>query len=159
MRTEPRVEPGRSADELWRAHAPELVRFATMLVGPADANDVVSIAFLKARGALQAGGVDQARPYLFRVVANVAHDHLRGSRRRMARDLYAVLPELMGEQAVSVDVRRAVSRLSVRQRAVVYFTYWEDLPERDVAEILQITVGSVRRHLSRARDHLRKALQ
>jgi len=58
-----------------------------------------------------------------------------------------------------VDVRIAVARLSVVQRTVVYFVYWEDQTERDVAQILVVAPGTVRRHLIRARLHLRKALQ
>jgi RNA polymerase sigma factor (sigma-70 family) len=57
-----------------------------------------------------------------------------------------------------VDVQRAVANLSLAQRAVVYFVYWEDLREQDIAEVLGISPGSVRRHLVRARAHLRKAL-
>ena len=35
-----------SADELWRSYADELLRFATVLVGPTDAHDIVVEAFL-----------------------------------------------------------------------------------------------------------------
>jgi DNA-directed RNA polymerase specialized sigma24 family protein len=34
--------------------------------------------------------------------------------------------------------RRAVSLLSLAQRAVIYFAYWEDLSERDIATLLQV---------------------
>jgi RNA polymerase sigma-70 factor (ECF subfamily) len=55
-------------------------------------------------------------------------------------------------------VRDAVVALSVRQRAVIVLTYWADLDPRTVAERLGISEGSVRRHLARARAHLREAL-
>ena len=57
-----------------------------------------------------------------------------------------------------LDVRRAVASLSMRQRAVVYFTYWDDLDSVEIGELLGISPASVRRHLVRARTHLRKAL-
>ena len=56
------------------------------------------------------------------------------------------------------DVRRAISSLSLAQRTVIYFVYWEDLSERDIAALLDVSPGTVRRHLTRARAHLRKAL-
>jgi hypothetical protein len=34
-------------EQLWRAHAGELIRYATLLVGPDDAADVVAAAFLQ----------------------------------------------------------------------------------------------------------------
>jgi RNA polymerase sigma-70 factor (ECF subfamily) len=56
------------------------------------------------------------------------------------------------------DVQRAVEKLSVRQRAVVYLTYWEDMTNQMAANYLGISAGSVRRHLARAKTHLRREL-
>ena len=141
---------------LWKAHAIGLARYATLLVGPNDAPDVVSAAFVKVTAG--ARPISNARAYLFRAVTNCALDQQRSKRRRQARDLNAVLPALGRQPDSDLDVRRAVAALSVRQRAVVYFTYWEDLDESHIADVLGISSGSVRRHLARARTHLRKAL-
>ena len=46
-------------------------------------------------------------------------------------------------------------RRSARQRAVVFFTYWEDLDGATTADRLGISEGSVRRHLDRARKALK----
>ena len=56
------------------------------------------------------------------------------------------------------EVLAAVARLSPRQRAVVYLTYWDDLDPMSVAEVLGISDGAVRRHLARARKSLRRLL-
>jgi len=52
-----------------------------------------------------------------------------------------------------------VSALSLAQRSVIYFVYWEDRTETQTAELLGVSPGTVRRHLFRARTHLRKALK
>ena len=57
-----------------------------------------------------------------------------------------------------LDVLEAVAKLSVRQRAAVMLTYWEDLPAGDVAARLGVSVGSVKRHLARARARLKEQL-
>lgn len=145
-------------DDLWRSHAPNMLRFATVLVGPSDAHDVAVDAFLRAAPAVIEGRADDPRSYLLRAVANRAHDLRRSRERRWARDIAAVPATQAMAADPNLDVRRAVSRLSLSQRSVVYFVYWEDLRERDVSEILGISPGSVRRHLVRARAHLRKAL-
>ena len=60
---------------------------------------------------------------------------------------------------VRPEVLEAVARLSLRQRAVIVLTYWEDLEPAQVAIRLQIGEGSVRRHLARARARLREELR
>jgi RNA polymerase sigma-70 factor (ECF subfamily) len=147
------------ADELWRAHADELLRFATVLAGPHDAYDIVADTMLTAADAATAPGVANRRAYLFRAVANRAHDEHRRRQRRWRRDLAAVGPASTTLPDDFSEVRRAVARLSVQQRAVVYLHYWEDLPEREIAELLDVSPGTVHRTLQRARETLRKALQ
>lgn len=148
-----------AADELWRTHADELLRFATVLVGPTDAHDIVVEAFLRSTESMTPGGVTNQRAYLFRAVVNHAHDLRRSRERRWARDLAAIGSTSMAAPDTFIDVRRAVAGLSVQQRAVVYLAYWEDLTERSIADFLQVSPGTVRRHLVRARSNLRKALR
>lgn len=157
MNIEPAPQP--VTDQLWRAHADDLMRFATVLVGPGDAHDITVEAFLQAAPAFDTNTVGNPRAYLMRAVANRAIDLHRSRERRWRRDLAAVGPASTLGPDTFVDVRRAVSSLSLAQRTVVYFAYWEDLSERDIATLLQVAPGTVRRHLVRARVHLRKALQ
>lgn len=151
--------PSTGADQLWRAHAADLMRFATVLVGPVDAHDITVEAFLRAAPALDGDTVTNPRAYLMRTVANHANDLRRSRERRWRRDLAAVGPTSTAGPDTFLDVRRAVSSLSLSQRTVIYFVYWEDLSERDIAALLQVAPGTVRRHLVRARLHPRKALQ
>jgi RNA polymerase sigma factor (sigma-70 family) len=143
-------------ERAWREHAAELVRYATLLVGPGDASDVVSIAFLRAGDRLEA--VEQVRGYMYRAVTTVAFDQRRSARRRQARELAALLPSVVPASSDDTDLRAAIARLSVQQRAVVYFTYWHDHSAEQISDVLGIAPATVRRHLARARDHLRKAL-
>jgi RNA polymerase sigma factor (sigma-70 family) len=56
------------------------------------------------------------------------------------------------------EVLEAVSRLSLRQRAVIVLTYWNDLDPASVAGLLRISEGAVRSHLARARALLKEYL-
>ncbi len=114
------IGPGRQLvlDELWRGHADELVRYATLLVGPTDATDIiVSIAFLKV--ADQLGDIDNVRAYLFRTVTPTAFDQHRSTCRRQSRDLHALLPAAAPTGPDDVDVRRAVAGLRAHDIAVL----------------------------------------
>jgi RNA polymerase sigma-70 factor (ECF subfamily) len=147
-----------SDEEIYRKHADDLVRFATGLVGPFDAPDVVIDACL---GAFRSKGwpnVTNHRSYLYRSVLNRARSHHRSTLRRRLRELRSAKPDVVAPVEVDVDVLAAVDKLSVQQRASVVLTYWEDLQPAEAAARLGISEGSVKRHLARARARLRELL-
>ncbi|MGB8362447.1 MAG: sigma-70 family RNA polymerase sigma factor [Acidimicrobiia bacterium] len=146
-----------TADEIYSEHAVELVRFATVLVGQDDANDIVSSAVLRV---LDHGldHIDHPRAYLFRAVSNEARNFRRGAARRRLREERSPVETVTFTPDPYPEVVAAVRRLSVRQKAVVYLAYWEDMTEGEIADHLGISQGSVRRHLARARNHLRRTL-
>ena len=112
--------------ECYEKHADALIRFAATMVGPSDAEDVVSAAVV---GVLRVPGDDIAdlRAYLYRSVANAARKHWRSLDRRTRRERMTMVLEVTESPDVVPEVVRAVSRLSPQQRAVVHLTYWEDL--------------------------------
>lgn len=57
-----------------------------------------------------------------------------------------------------VDVSRALSQLKPRQRSIVALHYLMDWPVADIAEALQMPVGSVTSDLTRARSVMRLTL-
>jgi RNA polymerase sigma factor (sigma-70 family) len=142
-------------EEVYRKHSGDLVAFATGLVGPADAADVVADAVARVLASPAWNAVRDRRAYLFTSVLNEARMHHRSTMRRRAREARAAQPEPVAAPEVRPEVLEAVARLSLRQRAVVVLTYWHDLHERETAELLGISVGTVRRHLARAHDKLR----
>jgi RNA polymerase sigma factor (sigma-70 family) len=143
----------------WRAHAPSALRFATALVGPADAHAVATTAFLRVVRQPNWNECKQLERYLLRAVRNEAQNLYRERRRRWERDLLAIGPVSVLDKAPDVDLLRAVAALSVQQRAVVFLTYWHDMTEAEVAETLAIGRSTVHRTLLRARIALRKALR
>ena len=154
------VDEGSSADNssVWTLHAVSLLRFATLLVGPVDAADVVAIAFSKFFR-LDRGEIRNPRAFLMRTVLNTSLDFRRSQRRRQIRDIHALLPTSVDPPESFDHVRRAVADLNVKQRAIVYFTYWEDLDATQIATLLGVTPGNVRRQLLTAQHRLRKALE
>lgn len=145
-------------EELYRRHATELTRYATGLVGPFDAADVVTDACLRAFESRHWDEVSNPRAYLYKTVFSVANDHHRRTLARRLREVRSAVPESIPATEVDVDVLEAVNRLSVQQRAAVFLTYWEDLTPEAVAERMGVSVGSVKRHLARARKRLGELL-
>ena len=54
---------------------------------------------------------------------------------------------------------RAVMQLPVRRRAVVVLRFYDDLPEATIADLLGVSVGTVKSQLSRGLEQLRAALE
>ncbi len=73
--------------QLYREHGPGLVRFATGLVGPDDAADVVQTAVLRAFASRSWQAARNPRAYLYRTVANTARSMHRSTMRRRAREM------------------------------------------------------------------------
>ena len=145
-------------EEIYRKYADDLVRFATGLVGPFDASDVVTDACLRTFGSPRWRDVTNHRAYLYRSVLNQARSHHRSTLRRRVREQRAAVAAATAPVEVDVDVLAAVDKLSVQQRASVVLTEWEDLTPSEVALRLGVSEGSVKRHLARARSRLKELL-
>jgi len=148
-------------DELYRRHAGSAVRLAFLLTGDPDlAQDVVQDAFVRVAGRFQHLHRPEAfEAYLRRAVVNLCASHHR--RVRVAR-VYLVSqrpttePVLDGPDIDTRDLLRVALRsLPVRQRAAVVLRYFDDLPEREVAEILGCSVPAARSLVTRAMASLR----
>lgn len=109
--------------------------------------------------------------WIYRIAVNVARDHRDLSRRNPAEpDAYEPTPDsevhpglgperqLQGRE-LALQLEVAVARLSPRERDVFVLHEMEELTSKEVAGVLGITQITVRRHLSRARESLRKILE
>ena len=145
-------------EEIYRKHADELIRFAQGLVGRVDAADVVSAAVVQSISTPRWPSVRNHRAYLYRAVLNQAKKTHRDRQRRWDKELRAGAPAARSIPEVHPEVLDAVRHLSPQQRAVVVLTYWDDMAPDEVAEMLSVSEGSVRKQLARSRAKLRKVL-
>jgi RNA polymerase sigma-70 factor (sigma-E family) len=63
--------------------------------------------------------------------------------------------DLAHDSALRVTLATVLGQLTRRQRAVIVLRYYEDLPEADVAQILDCSVGTVRSQTHRSLARLR----
>jgi RNA polymerase sigma-70 factor (ECF subfamily) len=133
----------------------------------AEAEDVAQEVFLKLyRRPLRAGGEHNVSAWLYRTATNMGYNAVR-SRRRWWQRNSVLLPEETaghdpGEQAAEREtrarVRAALARLPERQAGLLLlrqmgFSYAE------LAEVFEVTPGSVGTLLARAADAFRKVYQ
>ncbi|WP_406077504.1 SigE family RNA polymerase sigma factor [Micromonospora sp. NBC_00858] len=101
---------------------------------------------------------DDLHAYLRKVLAN---NHTSMWRRRRRESLVADVPERAAPAAADSDaeLKRALLSLPPRQRAVVVLRLYEDLSERQAAEALGCSVGTVKSQYARALDKLRQLVR
>ena len=152
------VETRTDAD-IYAEHAAELVRFATGLAGRTDAPDIVAEAFARLLDTDIWRATDNHRALLYRRVYLEAQSWTRSHHRRRDRERRAASTERTPDfPDLQPEVAAAVQELSTQQRAVVFLTYWNDLTPASIAALLDVSDGTVRKQLARARMHLKKAL-
>jgi RNA polymerase sigma factor (sigma-70 family) len=157
-------------EELVRRYQQVAVRVASVIAGASEAQDAVQDAFLKAYAALSRFRPGAPfRPWILRIVANEARNRGRSARRREDLALRLAGDRPSGDAAPSPEAvvleRRmnerllgAVWRLPERDRIVIAYRYFVDLPEAELAEILGVRPGTVKSRLSRALARLRQQL-
>jgi RNA polymerase sigma-70 factor (sigma-E family) len=142
----------RSFEEFVGARRAALVRTAYLLTGNhADAEDLVQSALIKA--VPKWGRIaDDPEPYVRQILARESVNRWRVRRwREVHTDRVPETPDLGADLAGRASLRAALAALAPRQRAVIVLRYYEDLTERETAEALGISVGTVK---SQARDAL-----
>ena len=154
---------------LFRAHGAGLVRLGFFLTSDRGlAEEAVQDAYISLyRNWDSLRDRSATLPYLRAVVVN----RCRSAHRRRARTIRAtepLTPELASlpgadTHALAHDEARRVASgvqaLPTRQREVVVCRYYLDLTERQTANLLEISVGSVKKHAHRALARLRDDLE
>lgn len=137
----------------------ELIRYASMLVGPSGAHDVLVNAALRAFASPAWPTIENRRAYLYRAILHEASNQRRAAQRRMIREQRAAEPEAWEPSRLAPEMTAALLRLTVRQRSVVFLTYWLDRHPDEIAVTLDISLRTVERELTRARHRLKVLLQ
>jgi RNA polymerase sigma-70 factor (sigma-E family) len=145
--------------EFVEARSPALMRMAFLLTGGDQhaAEDLLQTALAKVAARWRT--IDNPESYVRQVLyrQQVSWWRLKWHRRETQ---VAVLPDEVREDGTSaVDlkmaVRAAMSRLTARQRTVLVLRFFEDLPEAEVARLLECSVGTVRSTTHRSLARLR----
>jgi RNA polymerase sigma factor (sigma-70 family) len=169
-----RAEPAMFA-EIFDRHHGELHRYLRRRVGAGMAADLAAETFVTAfarRGAYRAQGAD-ARPWLYGIAHNLLRNHVRHEHRRLAAYArrgaepaddagafaeFALADARADAAAAGVPLRQALADMPVGDRDVLLLFAWADLSYAEIAQALDIPIGTVRSRLNRARQRLRTAL-
>ncbi len=128
-----------------------------------EAYDLVQEVFIKAMREQRFFNEDfKIKAWLYRVTSNLCFNQLRNRKRRGAILDTMMKPEaLVADQVETVfaaerkeEVMGALAELSDDHRDILVLRYYDDLSYAEIADVLQVKLGTVMSRLSRARMRL-----
>lgn len=156
------------ADRLIIKYQPKVLGFAMSKVrNISDAEELASnIIFELYKSFLKSENIVNIDGYVYRIASNVYAKYVDNEVRNKHIDiLQVVCPmnesgyESLEDEEVYNNLRKQISRLSNRQRAITYMKYYKDMSVTDIANQLGISVGTVKWHLSDIRNGLKEEIK
>ena len=146
-----------------------------MLKSPDDADNLTQECFLRAYTTMKTfrGGCS-VQTWLLRIAVNLARDHVRNRRAAFWKRLLRLDDESTSETTLDLSspqpsaergmlareeldrVWRAVDGLSERQKEVFLLRFIEELELKEIADVLQLSTGTVKTQLFRAVSRVRE---
>ncbi|MBI2978571.1 MAG: sigma-70 family RNA polymerase sigma factor [Rhodospirillales bacterium] len=168
-------------DQIVSRYQERIARYLTGLLGdPILAQDLSQETFIRVHGNLENLRSPEALTnWIFRIASNLALDHLRSRRSHESRRTESLNEDSLDDRdgnkhftgdEVSAEsrleqhemaacIRGYIERLPEMLRACVMLRDLEDLPEKDVAEIIGCSLATVKVRTHRGRKKLREMLR
>lgn len=150
---------GVSDRETYEEIAQDLMRYATALVGPNHAHDVVSNVVVRAldrRGGLS--GLRQPKTYMMKAVLNESMGFKRQRARRQTFPMSRVPDAGIIPEIGLGDIDELVMDLPPQQKAAAYLVFYLEHTPSEAAQLMGTRPATVRRYLHLARKKLEEAL-
>lgn len=163
-------------DKIYKEYQPRIYRYLSNLINESEALDLTQTVFLKVSKSL-AGfrGESSLSTWIYRIATNTAHDHISSSLGQQK------CSELLLEENASIDdftdhreqasdgsyirremnacIRGVVDQLPENYSTVLVLSEFEGLKNLEIANILNISIDTVKIRLHRARARLRQAME
>ena len=166
-------------NEIFDKYHPRILRYMTRIVGPDDAEDLAQVVFDKvSRGLNRFQGRSSLSTWIYRIATNTAIDRSRSAASKHEREhnLFGddmthessdapvaptspVTDQLVIRKEMSDCINEFIDNLPPDYKTVIVLSDLEGLANKEIAEILGITLDNVKIRLHRARARLKKALQ
>ena len=166
-----------SFKKLYQRHHHKVRSTLFQLCGSDGLDDLVQDVFLRAwKGLGKFRQSSQFSTWLYRIAFNVASDRRKSLAKMRSRNISVEDEQLenLSDDAIARDgyqqaglnqmhyqdlMQRGLAKLSEDHRAVLVLHDLEELPQKDIAEILSIPLGTVKSRLFHARSAIKKFLE
>jgi RNA polymerase sigma-70 factor (ECF subfamily) len=170
--------------EVYDTFQPKILRYVARMVGEADAEDLTQEVFVKAHRALSDfKGEAKLSTWLYRIATNTALDKLRspsfqqvsqlnlsddsvekigaGTNDRVvcAEEKKPLIEQQLIQKEMNDCIRGYIEKLPEDYRVVLVLSEYEGLKNNEIAEILGVTLETVKTRLHRAKAKLKAELE
>jgi len=157
--------------QLVQTHQQLVIRTCYSLVhNLEDAEDLAQDVFIEImRSAGSFRGKAKLSSWIYRIAVNKSLNHLKRMNTRDKPESVKINPvelepdhhggdALLEEKELKIALHRAIDRLPVNQRIAFTLHYYEELPYKQIAEVMTVSLYSVESLIHRAKRNLRKWL-
>ena len=166
----------RDFEGIYQEYKPKIERYLANLSSEAEASDLTQTVFLKVSQSLDSfRGESSLSTWIYRIATNTAHDHAASSlaKQKSTEQLFDDdgsiddLPDTGSpgsdqeyiRREMNACIRGVIEKLPENYRTVLLLSEFEELTNPDIADILDISIDTVKIRLHRARTALRKAME
>ena len=130
------------------------------LPSQSDADDVLQEVYLSAyRNFPNLKNKDAFKPWIISIARNKCNDYFRAKAAQMEISIEELSQQELsaGRLGVSVvhTVRETLDRLGDKDKQILYLYFWKELPQTEIAKLLDIPVGTVKSRLHTAKQHFK----
>ena len=130
------------------------------LPSQADADDVLQEVYLNAyRKFPQLKNKEAFKPWIISIARNKCNDYFRARAAQMEISIEELSQQELstGRLGLSVVhiVRETLERLGDKDKQILYLYFWKDMPQIEIAKLLDIPVGTVKSRLHTAKQHFK----
>ena len=164
--------------EIYEEFQPKILNYLARLMGPNEAEDMAQVVFAKvSRGLASFKGQSKLSTWVYRIATNTAIDRLRSSAHSQASGRTSLedsaevanntptitqadtaTDQKVIRKEMSECVREYVDRLPPDHRTVLILKELEGFKNREIADILDISLENVKIRLHRAKARLKQEL-
>jgi RNA polymerase sigma-70 factor (ECF subfamily) len=161
---------------IYREFHPRIFRYLRRLAGEDDAPDLTQNVFLKVSRSLESfRGESSLATWIFRIATNAALDHAASPlARQREKEVHFDAPGSLDElpdsvspgtdqeyirQEMNACIRGIADQLPEQYRTVLLLSEFEEFTNPEIAEILGLSIDTVKIRLHRARVGLRKSME
>lgn len=174
----PETVPG--FDEVFAMYQPKILHYLSNLQGEHDAEDLTQIVFLKVHDGLKDfRGDAKLSTWIYRIATNVVADRARNASSKetphpeeelltaaeakeataWAAERAPDVDQALVRQEMNSCIRAIVDQLPEKSREVIVLSEFEGIKNAEIAEILGITLESVKIRLFRGRAKLKQEME
>lgn len=160
--------------ELYKDYSPKILRYLNSIFSIEDSEDLLQEIFIKVYQSINSFRHESSvNTWIYRIATNAAIDKLKSSDYKFRKTHYALdaneihydnrhlattLNIRIEKEEMYDCIRQFIGELTEKNRTVFVLSQYEGLPNVEIADILQISIASVKIRLHRAKETLKNSL-